>query len=231
MVDRQHFTKETIGWSYIDSKTTDELAMSLVYNQQGPQATSATSIAALSTFQACQPGNPIIVWSVEENNTNLWTDPIGNIQIRTDRIQATQEIVEAFKQAKEEIFEDGMDSDFTKKLLKYIFKYEHAAVDIIRVHIFIGNVSTEASAEALRLIGGIRHSKTYSNRLFLLAECLSHSQPLVRDGAVVGIALMDNPSAIPYLERAMEVERNPSLKQDMGQVLSQLRETFRCLFC
>jgi HEAT repeats len=149
---------------------------------------------------------------------------------KLQRVEAAREITDVFERAREEAFEDGVDSNFDKSLSTIITKYSHAAVDVIRTFLFVRSVSTEVSAEALRLIGRIAHPQTHSHRLILLEEALSHSQVRIRDGAVLGLAYLDNPSAIPHLKRAIQVERNEVLREDMRQVLMQLEDTLRCLF-
>jgi len=146
------------------------------------------------------------------------------------RLELVTRVAEIFEDAKEELFEDGMESDFEEKLTKLIVQYERNALAVLRSLLFLRSVSFEAGAEALRIVGHLDHPYTHSERLKLLEECLTHSRFEIRDGAVIGLALLDNPSAIPYVRNAIQAEASQSLREDMAHLLLQLQETLDALF-
>ncbi len=132
-----------------------------------------------------------------------------------------------FASAKEQIFEDGMESDFSREIAEFITSYGHSAMEAIIGLVLCGRINSEVVSEALRAIGRIDHVSTYRDRLWLLERGLYSSYARVRDGAIVGLAYLDDPIAIKPLRFAIEREQTPELRKDMGQVLSQLQDTLK----
>lgn len=130
-----------------------------------------------------------------------------------------------FAEAQDESFEDGMESEFSRKLLLLLNQYSDVAVEIL-VYLIIGErVNPAVAAEALRWIGRVNDSSSHRRRRWLLERALTSPHSRVRDGAVLGLAFMDDPTAIPSLRYAIEHEKIDMLRQDMSQVLEQLEET------
>ncbi|MGL5872036.1 MAG: hypothetical protein ACRC2R_06655 [Xenococcaceae cyanobacterium] len=128
-----------------------------------------------------------------------------------------------FWSAKEEYFEDGMESKFSDKLISTINNYGNHAIEVIICLIVYGKVSPEVAGEALRWLGRIENPETYQYRRWLLERSLSLSSPIVKDGAILGLASMDDKHAISYLKRAIENEKDClELNSDIEQVLEQL---------
>jgi hypothetical protein len=127
-----------------------------------------------------------------------------------------------FADAKEEIFEDGMESDFSRNLSKFILSFGHSAMETIIPVILSAHTNTEVVSEALRVLGRINHKTTYRDRLWLLERGLYSASARVRDGAILGLAFMNDSIAIAPIKSAIERERIPELRQDMEQVLAQL---------
>lgn len=127
-----------------------------------------------------------------------------------------------FTEAKEEIFEDGMESHFSVNLSGFIKAYGHSAMETIIPIVLSPQSNAEVIAEALRVIGRLNHKSTYRDRLWLLERSLYSDSARIRDGAVLGLAFMDDPMAIPPLKSAIEREKLLALRKDMEQVLAQL---------
>lgn len=127
-----------------------------------------------------------------------------------------------FINAKEEIFEDGMESQFSRNLSQFIVSFGHPAMEAIINLLLSNSVNTEVASEALRVIGRLNHKITYRDRLWLLERGLYNSSARVRDGAILGLAFMNDSIAIAPLKSAIDRERIPELQQDMKQVLAQL---------
>ncbi len=136
-----------------------------------------------------------------------------------------QELRRLFAAACDEIFEDGMESVFSRGLVSLIKRYGNTAVETVTNFIIGKVVNPEVASEALRWLGHIDDPFTYRNRLHLLERSLWHSSARVRDGAILGLASLDDPSAIPYLEKAVEREQIQELRRYMIQVLDQLKNT------
>jgi hypothetical protein len=127
--------------------------------------------------------------------------------------------------AKEEVFEDGMESEFSKGLVSTIREYSDAAMEVVANLIVHEKVNPEVASEVLRWLGNVDHTPTYDKRLWLLERSLHCSSARVRDGATLGLASLDHPHAIPYLEGAIQREQSEELREDMKQVLEQLLES------
>lgn len=130
-----------------------------------------------------------------------------------------------FIAAREDVFEDGMNSNFSRNLIEFIFTYGHAAMEMIIPIIFSKQTNTDISSEALRVVGRINHKSTHRDRLWLLERGLYSSSARIRDGAILGLAFLNDPYAIAPLTAAIARESLPELRQDMEQVLAQLEGT------
>jgi hypothetical protein len=128
-----------------------------------------------------------------------------------------------FQKAIEEFFEDGMDNEFTAELGSLVQKYGPDSKYILARILKDNTSSPSVWAEAMRWIGRADEVMSSGSRLFLLKEGLKSQFAEVRDGAALGLASMDDPFAVPYLERAIASERVEELRKDMKQVLDQLR--------
>jgi hypothetical protein len=143
----------------------------------------------------------------------------GEIRRQTADFPLAERAIEAaFAAGKEEEFEDGMESHFSRRILSLVDQYGDVAVGKIRNLILKGDVHAEVAGEALRWLGRMEHPPTYWGRRSLLEDALSCAAPLARDGAVLGLAFMDDPHAMPYLRKALSEEPFPELRGDMQQV-------------
>jgi len=147
----------------------------------------------------------------------------------TKQAKPSEEIIklllDIFSQAKEEIFESGIETEFSRNLLGTITKYNSAAMDVITDLILSGSVNTEVAAETMRWLGLMESRVCYRQRRWLLARCLRDVSERVRDAASLGLSYLDDPWAIPYLENAVRDELIPELRSDMEQVLEQLKNS------
>ena len=62
----------------------------------------------------------------------------------------------------------------------------------------------------------------------MLEHALEHPAAKVRDGAALGLSFLGSPEAIRCLESAVEREPIAELKDDLRQVLAELKEATRC---
>lgn len=129
-----------------------------------------------------------------------------------------------FAEGKEESFEDGMESEFSGRLLSLLEEHGNAAMEPLAHLIVYQKVNPEVAAEALRWVGRVEDPGSYQYRRWLLEQALNCASPAVRDGACLGLASMDDPHARVYLKRAITREGCPELREDMEQVLDQLGE-------
>ena len=118
-----------------------------------------------------------------------------------------------------------MEWVLSRGLVALIEEHQHSAIDALADLIAGGNVNPEVVSEAMRWVGHIEDPATHQARLALLEHNLSHSSARVRDGAALGIASMDDPASIRYVQEAIRRETIGPLRDDMQQVLEQLLET------
>jgi hypothetical protein len=144
---------------------------------------------------------------------------------RGDLSSIVEYINDLFISARDQIFEDGMESEYSRELARFISSYGHLGMEIIIQLILSEQVNPEVISEAMIVIGRIDDSNTYRDRLWLLERGLYNPSALVRDGATLGFASLDDPIAISPLKYAIEREQVSELRRDMEQVLSQLEDT------
>ena len=128
-----------------------------------------------------------------------------------------------FQNARELQFEDGIETEFSREMIALVKAYGPMSRDILARLFEDKRMSPEVLSEALRWLGRMDDERSYETRLWLLERGLTSPAALVRDGATLGLASMDDPRAIPYLSDAIHSEKLTELRKDMGQVLAQLK--------
>lgn len=134
------------------------------------------------------------------------------------------EIENMFEYAKDEVFEDGMESAFSLHLLRLLNEHGEFAMNHIVFLIEEEMVSSEVLSETLRWFGLMEDGPAYAHRRWLLQRCLKSSSVIVRDGAILGLSFLEDPRSIPILEQAYYSEIHESLRADILQVLNDLKE-------
>jgi hypothetical protein len=127
-----------------------------------------------------------------------------------------------FETSREQNFEDGMESDFSRELVSLVKKYGNLAMAEISYLISYGGVDNEVAREALRCLARIDDPLTYGWRLWLLEKSLSSNSPIVRDGAALGLVSMGDAHAIEYIKKAIERETITELRYDLQGALEEL---------
>jgi hypothetical protein len=141
--------------------------------------------------------------------------------------QFDEQLRRLIRASEDELFEDGMESEFSRSLVRFVRIYGEWTIDALTNLIVSEEINPAVAAEALRWLGKIDHPSSYHKRLWLLEKSLGARSHYVRDAAVLGLASMDDPRAIPYLEAAILVESVEELREDMEQVLVQLKDTLQ----
>jgi len=175
-------------------------------------------------------------WTLMDKENYSWKDSIvesvkadySTLTLNAQLLEiATQQARQLFASARYELFEDGMDSAFSNAVLSLIEKYGEIALEAISSLIMSQSVATEAAGEALKCVAHIRDRATVETRMRLLKHALRHKSALVRDSAALGLASIDDPRAMPDIQRAIARESVDELRRAMVQVLEQLKETAR----
>lgn len=182
-----------------------------------------------------EPFGTLEAWRTWADREELW--PHHSLETRQSSTHQSQEDIEEwlaepleclFASGREQEFEDGMESDFSNKLVSTVRTYGNPAVKVIADLIINEKVNAAVASEALRWLGELEDQETRCSRLWLLEKALESQSSSVRDGALLGIASMDDPAAIQALERAIQEERIGQLRKFMQEVLLQLEETRQC---
>lgn len=119
-------------------------------------------------------------------------------------------------------FEDGVESEFSRRLVHFITTYGNRAVRSLTKMILDRKIPPEVASEALVWLARIKDTESYEARRLLLIKALLSPSSQVRDGASLGLALLNDRAAIPWARLAVQWERNNELKNDMSKVLAQL---------
>jgi hypothetical protein len=127
-----------------------------------------------------------------------------------------------FRAALYETFDDGMESDFSRRLIEVIGRFGESAV--LEIAGFLNGVLAPAhvAGEALRWLGLVRDSRTHAIRRWLLCDRLTAPSILIRDGAIVGLGYLNDPSTKKFVELARDAETSEDLRGDIAQLLDQL---------
>ncbi len=175
-----------------------------------PPPTTSLSESSGLTFTAVTPVEPVQALQTAGATAPL-RDTVAEAKFRS-----------VFEQGAEEKFEDGMESEFSRELESLVKAYGAASKPILARLLEDASISPAVWAEALRCLGRLDDPASREARLWVLEKGLTSPFLIIRDGAALGLASMDDPSAIPYLQLAVDSERVPELRTDMEQVLSQL---------
>ena len=180
-----------------------------LWNFVFPKQNILSSMIEHSTYR----DKKIRIYQVELDNSTTRQEQISEFNKEVDNL---------FDLASEEEFEDGMESEFSRTLISFIIEHGNNSIEILAPIFMNEKANAEIISEALRWIGRIEHPETKNIRLWLLERCLFCSSPLVRDGAILGLASMNDPTAIYFLRKAISKESIKELREDMKDVMFQL---------
>lgn len=165
------------------------------------------------------------VWSHLVNQLPESASGIGTYERSEMPESAILALKIAFDAAKDEDFEDGMESRFSTALEIVIQTYGDVAVKAIANNLNMPNLGSEVIVETLRQLGNIKHQPSRPLRREILLSYLMPEVLRFRDAASLGLAALDDPTAIPKLREAVEHEIHPLLKRKLQAVLTQLEKT------
>ena len=163
------------------------------------------------------------IFKAEEPNERESLSPESSLTTAATQSQTIIYRVKAlFAAARYEVFEEGMDSHFSRCLTSMIEQYGKKTVEVSLSLSVQSATNSEVAYETMRLFGRIDHPATYKERMSALMKGLRHSVARVRDGAALGLASLDDPQAIHALREAIAREQCQELREDIKQVLKQL---------
>jgi len=117
-----------------------------------------------------------------------------------------------------------VDQDLSPALLEVLERHGLRALTSIENALWNRSESGWEMAEVLSLLGRINTTMLYQQRLNLLIDALWSPWAAIRDGALSGLATMEDPQTIEYLRRSAEREEVPDLKRDMNELATHLQE-------
>jgi hypothetical protein len=133
-----------------------------------------------------------------------------------------QELQQLFNECRHDVFEDGIESDFSRRLVRMVETGGNMVLLELNALLRSPSTSPNVSAEALRWLGLMRHRETHAYRRWILTDLLKASSVLTRDGAIVGLLNLDDPSIKHAVQAARDLERSEQLREDLSQLLEQL---------
>ena len=137
-------------------------------------------------------------------------------------------VSEAFADASEEVFEEGVESTFSRRLASLLGAHDIAVVAEVERLLASGEADVEIIGETLRLLGSVQDSKSQRYRRTVLETHLRSASARIRYAAALGLAEMDDPEAVPALVEAIGQEEHGKLRWHFRLVLDQLEQTEQC---
>jgi hypothetical protein len=127
-----------------------------------------------------------------------------------------------FDNAVGEDFGSEFESQFSKNLKGLVKYFEKDAIETISVLIFEKRLDPFVVAEALRVLGNIKHSVTRAHRIRLEEDCLASEFAVIRSGAISGMFMLDNAGSAVRVRELIPEENSPLLKMSLEKLLQQL---------
>jgi len=176
---------------------------------------STTEPESATDFQAFSPVQAVLASENATASVQAIADPNPQVQL-------------AFHAAAEEDFEAGLESRFSRRLAFLLARYGPAAIMPIGHMIASERTSDQVKWEALRVLGQVDSPSTHDQRRRILQRTLLDPSRWVRDGAALGLSWMEDPAAIPALEKAIDQEPTEELRRNLTVLLRHLQEMAGC---
>ena len=133
-----------------------------------------------------------------------------------------QNVKDLFEKGASEFFHDGMDSNFSRSLLSLLGSRGPDALAAIAEYLSWNEGNPEVVSEALRWVAEVGGPDTLPKRWSILRRGLKSRSPVVRDGAILGFATLDDPRAHSLLLEARESEQIRELQLLIERVAARL---------
>lgn len=135
------------------------------------------------------------------------------------------------REATDQVFLDGMESPFSRQLSLAIKVFGYVAIQSIERMLTSGEDNAEVFGELLRQLGSVEDPLTHHGRLMILIDNLQAPDPRIRDAAALGIAALDDPTALIAVQAALYHEASPNLRDNLNLVIGQLQATICQVSC
>ena len=137
----------------------------------------------------------------------------------------SREVRKLFDDGAREFFRDGMESSFSRSLLKIVHDHGQEAMMAVAGYLLSGSAKPDVASEALRWISDIDDQATFLQRWDLLQRSLRNESARVRDGAILAFANMNDPRAAKILAETRKFEPVEELRKLIDQVIRQLERS------
>ncbi len=138
-----------------------------------------------------------------------------------------REMNNLFSVGANEVFQDGEESEFSSGFVALVSKEGIRAISVLQSILANERTSATVASEALRWLTEVEDEETYNARRVLLERCLRARSSKVRDGALTGLASMNDRRSIAALREAIDAEHIRLLRGCMSRVLRQLESEGR----
>jgi hypothetical protein len=179
----------------------------------GLRLAAASTYGARQCFLEHSSATQITTSYAESSTQNRAMAP--DLRVRLDAV---------LNAASREIIEDGMNNSITESLPALIEKDSMSVIPGLVSMIETDHMAPIIASEVLKELGRISNPESHPHRLWLLEHALNLPSPFIRDGAGLGLASLADPSALPYLRRAVEIEKVPQIRADLQLVIDELNE-------
>ena len=125
--------------------------------------------------------------------------------------------------ARDEQFEAGVESQFSRALQRLLWAYHPTAVlRSLRARLVNDDDGPEVLSEILQWASRQEAGAMRTHVIELAAAGLHHASALVRDAAALALACLDERAAVAHLRQALEREAVPELREDLEDLIRSL---------
>ena len=125
--------------------------------------------------------------------------------------------------ARDEQFEAGVESQFSRALQRLLWAYHPTAVlRSLRARLVNDDAGPEVLSEILQWASRQEAGAIRTHVIDLVAAGLHHASALVRDAAALALACLDERAAVAHLRQALEREAVPELREDLEDLIRSL---------
>ena len=182
----------------------------------------------IGSFGAYTPdaSNLLFVWQganiqLGSSKTVLWE------QQEAREALIRREMQNIFSAGASELFQDGEESEFSTRLLALISGEGVRVISVLQGLILNERTSAKVASEALRWLAEVENAASYNARRELLEKCLNAKSSKIRDGALIGLASLNDRRSVVALREAINVEHISLLRGCMSRVMRQLESDGR----
>ena len=196
------------------------------YNLMAPKGAIEVDSAALLYTEICQRiiVQPTLVFAEHGRLKSEGATDAEDSDLLWEG-QLLRYLGQIIREATEQVFLDGMESTFSRQLSWAIKIFGYVAIQSIERVLTSGEGNAEVLGEILRQLGSVEDPLTQHGRLTILIDNLQAPDPRIRDAAALGIAALDDPTALSTVQTALDRETSPKLRNNLNLVIGQLQAT------